>query len=181
MRRFPWWLIALGVGLTLAAAGGGVVLAMRLVKKWEGLSLTVYQDEVGYWTIGYGHLVKPGDPYHPYGPVTEISQEEADRLLEADMAEARRLVAAHVTVPLTAGQRESLESIMFNVGPGVPGERDGIVWLRDGRQSTLLRLLNAGDYQGAAAEFDKWVLAGGKRSRGLIARRADERQIFETA
>lgn len=180
MRRFPWWMLALGVGLVLAA-GGAVVVGMRLVKKWEGLSLTVYQDEVGYWTIGYGHLVKPGDPYHPYGPVTEISIEEAERLLEQDMAEARRLVAQHVTVPLTAGQRESMESIMFNVGPGIPGERDGIVWLKDGRQSTLLRLLNAGDVQGAAAEFDKWVLAGGKRSRGLIARRADERRIFETA
>ncbi len=181
MRRpFPWWIVALGIGLALVA-GGGYVIYTRLEKKWEGLSLKVYQDEAGYWTIGYGHLVKPGDPYYPYGPVMEIDEAEAERLLAEDKAEAIRLVNQHVRVPLTSGQRQAMESIMFNVGPGQPGERDGIVWLKSGRTSTLLAKLNAGDYAGAAAEFGKWVYAGGHVSNGLVARRADERLTFETA
>jgi len=45
--------------------------------------------------------------------------------------------------------------------------------------STLLIKLNAGDYAGAAREFDKWVMAGGKPLPGLVKRRAAERQMFE--
>ena len=181
MRRFPWWILALGVGALLATVGGGAVLTLRLVKYFEGLSLTVYQDEAGLWTIGWGHLVKPGDPYHPYGPVTEITQEQADALLAQDMASARSIVAQFVTVPLTGNQRAALESLVFNVGPGNPGVRDGIVWLKSGQPSTLLRKLNAGDYAGAATEFGRWNMAGGQVSNGLIARRATERQTFEVA
>ncbi len=28
---------------------------MKIVKEFEGLRLTAYQDSVGVWTIGYGH------------------------------------------------------------------------------------------------------------------------------
>ena len=47
-------------------------------------------------------------------------------------------------------------------------------------QSTLLKKLNAGDYSGAAAEFDKWVFAGKVKLNGLVKRRASERQLFES-
>lgn len=46
-------------------------------------------------------------------------------------------------------------------------------------KSTLLRLFNAGDTAGAAEQLGRWVLAGGKRMRGLERRRADERRLFE--
>jgi lysozyme len=45
-------------------------------------------------------------------------------------------------------------------------------------QSTLLKKLNAGDYVGAANEFDKWVFAAGKKLKGLVARRAAEKELF---
>lgn len=32
-------------------------IARRLIAREEGLKLSVYQDHLGYWTIGYGHLV----------------------------------------------------------------------------------------------------------------------------
>lgn len=44
--------------------------------------------------------------------------------------------------------------------------------------STLLKLLNRGDYQGAADQFSRWVNAGGKRLGGLVKRRAAERVLF---
>lgn len=141
----------------------------RLIARHEGLSLKVYQDPVGLWTIGYGHLVKPTDPYHPYGPITEITQDEADRLLAQDVAIAERCVSDNVQVPLTANQRAALVSFVFNVG------------CTNFRNSTLLRLLNEGRMQEAAAELDKFVFARGVRLAGLVKRRASERELFETA
>lgn len=137
-----------------------------LIARFEGYSPTVYQDVAGLWTIGYGHLVKPGEPYHPYGPVTEITLEEAAALLEADTEIARRCVENHVTVPLTENQRAALISFVFNVGCGAF------------KSSTLLRRLNWGEYEAAAEEFDKWVNAGGVRVAGLVNRRAHEKETF---
>ena len=47
--------------------------------------------------------------------------------------------------------------------------------------STLLKLLNAGDYPGAAAQFDVWDHASGKVVAGLLRRREAETQEFATA
>ena len=181
MPRVPLWLLVLGGLVLLALAGGGALLAMSMIKRWEGLRLEVYQDVAGLWTIGYGHLITPADDLYPYSAVTDITEAEADRLLAQDLRIAQGIVAQHVRVPLTPAQRDALVSFVFNVGAGVQGERDGFVYLKNGQPSTMLRKINAGDFAGAAAEFDKWVNAGGVRVNGLIARRADERALFETA
>ncbi len=70
-------------------------------------------------------------------------------------------------MPLTQGQWDALSSFVYNLGPGAL------------EKSTLLRLLNAGDYSGAAAQFDRWVYASGKKLSGLVKRRAAERALFE--
>ena len=44
--------------------------------------------------------------------------------------------------------------------------------------STLLKRLNAGDYQGAADAFTMWVKAGGKVVEGLQRRRLAEKLVF---
>jgi len=92
---------------------------------------------------------------------------------------AENLVQEHVKVALTQGQFDALVSILFNVGPGAKGEKDGIIFLASGRSSTLLRKLNAGDYAGAADEFRKWCHgAGNTLLEGLVTRRARERALF---
>ena len=179
MGRVPWWLWALAGLVLLALAGGGAVLAMHLIKRWEGLRLEVYQDVAGFWTVGYGHLITQADNLYPYSYVTEITEAEADRLLAQDLRIAQGIVAQHVRVPLTPAQRDALVSFVFNIGAGVPSERDGFVYLKNGQPSTMLRKINAGDFEGAAAEFDKWNRAAGRVSNGLVARRADERALFE--
>lgn len=72
-----------------------------------------------------------------------------------------------INQPLSDGQKAALISMSFNVGQ------------RNLCQSTLVKKLNAGDYAGAAAEFDRWVYAGGKKLPGLVKRRAIERAMFE--
>lgn len=156
-------------------AGSSVVDAVTekiasLLTGEEGERLDVYQDEAGLWTVGKGHLVKPGERFHPYGPVKTITQAESDALFEADTASARNAVANLVMVPLTENQRAALVSLVFNIGNG------GFAG------STLLKLLNARDYLGAAAQFPVWnkVTVNGvkKISAGLTSRRARERTLF---
>ena len=50
---------------------------------------------------------------------------------------------------------------------------------RNLKSSTLLKLLNQGDYQKASSDFDKWVYGGDKKLGGLVTRRGLERELFE--
>lgn len=142
-----------------------------LIERHEGLSLTPYQDQGGRWTIGYGHLIKQGDPYYPVGPIREIDQAEASALLDQDTQIAQDAVNSYVTVPLNENEFNALVSFVYNIGASAF------------KASTLLAKLNAGDKEGAAAEFAKWNkihTAGGEvvASTGLSARRADEAEVF---
>ena len=133
---------------------------LALIKKFEGLRLDAYDDGVGVWTIGYGSTkgVKQGD---------SITEEEADALLRADVAEAERCVNAAVSMPLTQGEFDALVSFVFNVGCGAF------------RGSTLLKCLVAGDFERAALEFQKWNKGGGQVMAGLPKRRKAEAEMFE--
>lgn len=130
------------------------------IKKHEGLRLRAYRDAVGIWTIGYGHTgpeVTPG---------MEISEGEAESMLREDVLECEACIEEHVTVDLTQGQFDALCSFIFNLGCGAF------------ERSTLLKLLNEGDYAGAAQQFGRWVNAGGKQLPGLVKRRGDELAMF---
>ena len=134
---------------------------LDIVKEAEGLRLSAYLCPAGIPTIGYGHTkgVKLGDT---------CTREQAEEWLENDFFMAKQDVKAVVRVPLRENQLDALASFVFNLG------------VRKLIQSTLLKKLNAGDYSGAAAEFDKWVFAGKVKLNGLIKRRAKERQLFES-
>jgi len=133
---------------------------LDLIKSFEGLRLSAYKCPADVWTIGYGTTagVKPGQ---------NITKERAEELLREDVKRFEQQVMRLVKVPLTQGQHDALASFVYNLGPG------------NLSNSTLLRLLNAGDYKGAAAQFDRWTKAGGKTLAGLVRRRAAERALFE--
>ena len=133
---------------------------LDLIKQFEGLYLKAYSCPAGVPTIGYGHTagVAMGQ---------SITQQQADDYLRRDVRQFERAVSRLVRVPLTQGQFDALVSFAFNLGEGALA------------QSTLLRLLNAGDYAGAAAQLDRWNKAGGRVLPGLVRRRAAERALFE--
>ncbi|HEJ9137700.1 TPA: lysozyme [Serratia marcescens] len=137
---------------------------IELIKRFEGLRLKAYQDSVGVWTIGYG-WTQPVDG-KKVGPGMRIDQATADRLLKCGVVQYEQGVNQLVKVHITQGQFDALVSFAYNLG------------LRSLSTSTILKKLNAGDQQGAADEFGKWVNAGGKRLDGLVARRAAEREMF---
>ena len=128
------------------------------LKTFEGLRLEAYRDAAGVWTIGYGSTqgVRPG---------MAITEAEAERRLCEDVDRHAEPLDSLVQVPLSQHERAALASFVFNVGAAFA-------------ESTLLRKLNAGDRQGAADEFLRWVYAGGQRLAGLERRREAERAMF---
>lgn len=132
----------------------------QAIKTAEGLRLTAYKDGGGVWTIGYGHTgadVREG---------LTIPLSEAERLLTRDLRVAEGHVNDAVKVKLTQNQFDALVSFVYNVGGGAF------------RSSTLLKLLNAGDYGNAADQLLRWNKDNGKVVDGLTNRRREERSLF---
>lgn len=144
---------------------------LDLIKKYEGLRLTAYQDSVGIWTLGYGHTggVQEGDT---------CTLAQATAWLLKDISYAEEAVYRAVTSDISDNQRAALVSFCFNVGPGKEGVKDGLCVLKDGGQSLLLIYTNIGAFGKAADEFPKWAKAGGVVIMGLMKRRMDERALF---
>lgn len=147
---------------------------LHLIKTAEGLELEAYPDPGSGgapWTIGHGHTgpeVYEGLVWTP---------EQAEQALRDDVARFECDVASLVTVPINQNQFDALVSFAFNVGSDIDSD-DAAEGLGD---STLLKKLNAGDYQGAADEFPKWNKSCGQVMNGLVTRRAAERELFLAA
>ena len=135
---------------------------LALIKRHEGLRLSVYMDAAGKPTIGYGHLIKPGETFPP-----AITEAEAERILLRDTQIAQNAVRNNVKVPINQNQFDALVSLVFNIGAGAF------------EKSTLLRLLNQGFYNAAAEQFLAWKRAGSHPDI-LLPRRRKEKELFET-
>jgi lysozyme len=142
----------------------------RFVARFEGFDPRLVNDAAGHCTIGFGHLVHPGpcDGSEPAEFKLGITRERGLELLTQEMAEAAAVVSRLVIVPLTQAQFDALASFAFNVGQTAFAT------------STLLRLLNRGDYASVPAQLGRFVFAGGRRLTGLAARRAAEGRLFAT-
>jgi len=138
---------------------------IKMIKHHEGFRRKPYQDPIGLWTIGVGHLIGDGKKL-PREWNRELTDEEVDELLYEDLERFESGVERLAEVSLTQGQFDALVSFSFNVGLG------------NFQSSTLRSKLKRGDYEGAANEFWKWRRAGGKILPGLVKRREDEKNLF---
>ena len=134
----------------LSAAG------RKLIQRFEGLSLTAYRDATGY-SIGYGHFgAQQGQT---------ITQAEADRFFDADVARFEAAVAA-ATPRAEPHQFDAMVSLAYNVGAEAFSK------------STVARRHNAGDELGAADAFLMWNQSDGKVLQVLEDRRERERAVY---
>lgn len=134
----------------------------ELIKSFESLKLKAYPDPATGgkpWTIGWGHTkgVKPGD---------QITQAQAEAFLAEDLAVFESAVNSAIKRPMTQSQFDAMVSLAFNIGGA------------NFASSTLVKKFNAGDVQGAADQFPRWKNADGKEMKGLVRRRAAERELF---
>lgn len=130
------------------------------IKDAEGFRDEPYDDVGGRSTIGYGHLIKPGESF------TKITQEEGEAILRDDVKEAETCINKWVRVGLSQCEFDALCSFVFNLG------------CRNFVSSTLLKKINLSDFEEASYEFMRWVYAGGKVCDGIVARRQREKELF---
>lgn len=151
-------------------------LAIDMIKHHEGVRNKPYRCPAKLWTIGVGHVLYPDQAKLPIdqrdrvqlgdGDNRVFSAQEIDAILRHDLDRFERGVERFCPVPLTQGQFDALVSFAFNVGLGTL------------QRSTLRQKILRGDMEGAAEEFLKYCMAGGKILKGLQNRRKDERALF---
>ena len=132
-----------------------------LIKHFEGCELEAYKCAAGVWTIGYGHTkdVQEGDVWN---------KEKAEFMLWRELEDEYEVyVNDLVTVPINQSQFDALVSWVYNLGPA------------NLKNSTMLKKLNAGEYEEVPGQMKKWNKANGKVLEGLIRRRAAESLLFE--
>ena len=133
---------------------------LALIKKFECCELEAYQCSAGVWTIGYGHTkgVEEG---------MTITKDQAEQMLLEELVEYEVAVEEAVDNQLDQCMFDALVSWTYNLGP------------TNLNNSTMLKVLNAGEYDEVPAQIKRWNKAGGKVLQGLIRRREAEALLFE--
>ncbi len=133
---------------------------LSLIKKFEGCELEAYKCSAGVWTIGYGHTkgVEEG---------MTITKDQAEEMLLEELVEYEKAVEEAVHNQLDQCMFDALVSWTYNLGP------------TNLNSSTMLKVLNAGEYDEVPAQIKRWNKAGGKVLEGLIRRREAEALLFE--
>jgi lysozyme len=131
-----------------------------LLKKFEGCKLKAYRCPAGICTIGYGHTSAAGAPEVKDGML--INQKQADEILRRDLIKYETAVFGMVQQPLTQHQFDTLIDFAYNAGVGAL------------KSSTLLKKVNAAQFDDVPAELMKWTKGGGKVLPGLVRRRQAE-------
>ena len=142
-----------------------LTLATTLIKQFENCKLTAYPDPgTGGepWTIGWGST----GPSITRGVTWTQTQADAD--LDHRVTALGAVVDHALTTPASDYEKAALISLAYNIGA------------TNFATSTLVKLFNAGDVAGAAAQFERWDHAGGKERAGLLRRRLIEEQEFLT-
>ena len=141
---------------------------LNRIEHSEGFVDHAYPDAGGL-SIGYGTNLNTPELLAKYNvPGVTITQAEAVELMMVKIAAIEAAFAASIIVPLTQNQYDTLASFTYNMG------------IASFETSTLLKLLNQKNYQGAADQLLRWVYSQGKVSTGLTYRRQEERTLFLT-
>jgi len=151
--------------LTLSPAGANLVKHFESCMKQCGPDrFAAYRCPAGVMTIGWGTTAEHG---HKIAGGTVWSKAQCDAAFLLDMRVFEADVKRLVKKKLTQWQFDALVSFAYNCGAGAL------------QHSTLLRKVNAGDFESAALEFHKWNKGGGKVLAGLVRRRASEALLFQ--
>jgi lysozyme len=138
------------------------IVCLNFLKGFERFVPVPYDDGYGYMTIGYGHLIKPGEVF------TSVTKEQALDILARDVGIAERGVLRNTRVPLEDCQFDALVSFTFNAGCGAY------------QRSRIRMAVNREDHDEVIRLFPKsFITSGGKYSRGLVRRRKGEAAMYK--
>jgi lysozyme len=147
---------------------------LQLLKQWEGFKPKLYKDAAGLPTIGVGHLLKKDELASgaitindiPVAYADGLSDEQVTALLGQDLVPAENAVNSGAKVELSQNQFDALVAFTFNTGTQAFAD------------STLLKMLDQGNYDAVPDQLRRWVRAGGKVVQGLVNRRENEIKLW---
>ena len=131
---------------------------LSFITREEGHKNKAYKDSKGLWTVGVGHLIRPGEEHLITATLTD---QEVKELLKSDLKWCSEAVETSVKVPLQQHQFDALYSLCFNIGATAF------------KNSTVVRKINANDLKGAADAILMW-----NKPAVLEKRRRRERELF---
>ena len=140
--------------------------AIKLIKKWEGFMPEAYLCPAGFPTIGYGST------FYEDGEKVKMTDEKIDRdraylILLHHVKDVEAQVKKVLKHELNPNQLGALISFTYNLGIG------------NLKRSTMLILINNDPLnQHIEREMKRWVKSGGKVLNGLVARRAEESELY---
>ncbi len=150
----------------MAKKSKAVGAAIKLIKKWEGFIPEPYLCPAGVPTIGYGST------FYENGDEVKMTDEKVDKkraeeILINHVNDVEAQVKRVIKHELKPNQLGALISFTYNLGIG------------NLKRSTLLIKVNNGpDDQAIETELKRWVKSGGKVLNGLVARRAEESDLY---
>lgn len=136
---------------------------LELIMAAEGFIPTPRWD-CSQWSVGYGTRTD-----YPDETVTEA---QAREMLKQRVASISGNIIARSRVRLTQDHVDALTSLAYNIG------ESALLGHGTGEPSTLWTKLQANDFEGAAAEFQRWNKVGGRALPGLTKRRQKEAELF---
>ncbi len=157
--------------VSVVPSGGKMSISQAGLLKiiqFEGWVDHPYNDQAGYATIGYGHLLhkSPVDQSDLDAYPEPLTKMQGAALLNADVQSAVEAVNNYVTVPLRQDQFDALVSFTFNLGVGTF------------EKSSVLTAVNNQDWPNVIYWLNQYVHADGEVVEDLVSRRAQESEAF---
>jgi len=153
-----------------------------LCKQREGLRLKAYLCQAGVPTIGWG--TTRGVTLDDVHAGRTITRQEADIMFRNEWAVLTAQVLALCTATTSDNELGAMTCLAYNIGMGWAGKKKP-AGAKDGfRQSSVLRLHNAGKNVEAAAAFERWNQITDPHtgqlveSNGLTSRRKAEAALY---
>lgn len=157
--------LVLGAIALLLLIPAGSASAATLIKQFEGFRTVPYWDANG-WAVGYGSHYNY-DAGRAVRQSDVITAQAALKWLNLRINEDARFLDDVVNVPLSSNQRDSLLSLIYNIGRGAFSD------------STLLQKINSRrPVSEIADQFDRWTKSDGVVNPVLVTRRRKEKALF---
>ena len=138
----------------------------RQLKSDEGFKRTVYQDSLGYWTIGVGRLVDPSRSD------SGLRDSEVEFMLRNDIED--RITALGRVLPWFLELDEARQGVLVNMAfqLGVKGLLGF---------STTLQMVAQGHYEDAAVQMlkSKWAAQTPERAKRLAQQMKTGKWVFQ--
>jgi lysozyme len=147
---------------TAGGKGGALddAAAKQMIAKHEGIRDKPYQDSLGLWTVGIGHLIGDGKTL-PESWNRKFSKEEIMAMFDVDYEHHK--AAAMKNIPnfekMSGAMKAAFVDLTFNMGPA---------WIN--KWPNLKKQLDGMDIEGAISNLagSKWATQVGKRAENIV-------------